>query len=56
VERELGREIPEQKTRYKMIKPGGWESEFTSSVPPSRMGRRINSAPVDSETKFVVIS
>jgi hypothetical protein len=56
VEREVGHELVPKKFRYKMILPGGWESEFESDGPLRRRPKRVNSVNVTADTEFVVVS
>ena len=55
VERELGREVPKRIRRYRITLPGGWVSEFESELSLGRLPRRINSTPVTSEAKIMLL-
>jgi len=55
VERELGHEVPKRIRRYRITLPGGWVSEFESELSLGRLPRRINSTPVTSEAKIMLL-
>lgn len=56
VEREIGKVLEERSIHYKVELPGGWESEFRSSLRANALPKRINSVPMPPEAKFMILS
>ena len=55
VEREVGHTLPKRELKYKVILPGGWESEFKTEMRKDLLPSRINSVPLPSNAQIVLV-